>query len=344
MTSYLRYVFSPTPILPSNGPILGRLLSRLTIRYPLMRLSSTKTQSESPPLTTSIKHDIVSHSLPAITPGSQHHSSLSTFLAHATRTSLSPTSNVYIGTHYEYTVLRALAPLGFTLTRTGRTSDNGIDLLGTWTVPSHPLPLRVLVQCKSHARALKPEHVRELEGAFGGAPAGWRGDGVLGFLVSPKTTSKGVREALGRSKWPVGYFMIDGNGNVGDNGTASMAGEFTRNGKVRQLLWNHEAAKNGLEGLGVTVRHGEKTGIENGVAREVALMWNGRVITRTEGEEGGDLEELVVEKQVVKNKRGRPRKDTTVTVVAEQIPDPHQETRRNKDGSVRKKPGPRKKG
>jgi hypothetical protein len=203
----------------------------------------------------------------------------------------------------------------------------------------------VLVQCKSHARALKPEHVRELEGAFGGAPAGWRGEGVLGFLVSPKTTSRGVREALGRSKWPVGYFMVDGNGRVADSGTSAVPGGFAPLGKVRQLLWNHEAAKHGLEGLGVTVRHDEKLGVHAGTAKEVALMWNGCVITESSGKEGSrGLEEVIVEKQLVKNKRGRPRKDATRTVVAEQIPDPDQEAKRNKDGTLRKKPGRRKKG
>src|SRR6201994_1617377 len=155
-----------------------------------------------------------------IIPGSQYHSSLPTFLTHARSTNLSPNSPVYIGTYYEYIVLSALAPLGFSLVRTGRTSDNGIDLLGTWSLPHMAAPMRVLIQCKSHVRPLRPEHVRELEGAVAGAPSGWKD--ALGILVSPREGSKGVRERVSTSKYPVGYLMVDGNGN-GNNDTANAA-------------------------------------------------------------------------------------------------------------------------
>src|SRR6266480_4757653 len=142
-----------------------------------------------------------------ITPGSDHHNSLPTFIAYAKRTNLSQSSTVYVGTHYEYLVQSALTRLNFTLTRTGSGNDHGIDLLGHWHVPSLPAsaPMRVLLQCKARSAPLGPSHVRELEGAFAGAPAGWRGEGVLGLLVANREATRGMREALGRSGLPLGY-------------------------------------------------------------------------------------------------------------------------------------------
>jgi hypothetical protein len=228
-----------------------------------------------------------------IEPGSAHHHDLPSFLAYAATTNLSPTSTVYRGTHYEYTVAASLARLGLALTRTGRAADRGIDLLGTWhvpapphpppstttatTAPSTPLPppLRVLVQCKNAAR-VSPEAVRGLEGAFAGAPARWRGRaGTLGLLASAVPATKGVREAVGRSTWPLAFAMVE-PGEVG--------------GLVRQLVWNRAAEATGLAGLGVTVRY-----LDEGRRSEVALTWNGWVLDPVEepgrsdagGENGG---------------------------------------------------------
>jgi len=47
-----------------------------------------------------------------------------------------------------------------------REVDYGIDLLGTWSVPSALQPLKVLIQCKAFARKIEPSQARELEGAF----------------------------------------------------------------------------------------------------------------------------------------------------------------------------------
>ncbi|KAK4112186.1 hypothetical protein N656DRAFT_683502, partial [Canariomyces notabilis] len=183
---------------------------------------------------------------------SQQHTDLSSFLSYAARTNLSPNSTVYIGTHFEYTALNALASYGFSLRRVGGSSDYGIDLLGTWSLPGLlPRPLRVLAQCKAVQRP-GPHLVRELEGAFVGAPAGWRGSsGVLGLLVTERAATKGIRDALARSKWPMGFVAC------------------SRAGKVEQVLWNERAQGEGLEGVLVGKRY-TATG-----EREVALSWNG---------------------------------------------------------------------
>jgi len=169
---------------------------------------------------------------------------------------MDPTSTTYVGTHYEYTVQAALSRLGMSLKRIGGKSDYGIDLLGTWSLPPAPQPLKVLIQCKAFARKVEPSQARELEGAFVGAPTGWRGAGVLGFLVSRKPATKGVREALGRSRWPMGYVLCEDDG------------------RVLQMLWNRRAEQEGLEGIGVGLKYGG--GEKN--EREVILTWKGDTI------------------------------------------------------------------
>lgn len=239
------------------------------------------------PLSLHISRWTSSSAIPPIPRGSVHHDDLTSFLRHAQTTGLSATSTVYIGTHYEYTAINSLRRLGFTLTRTGRSADLGIDLVGEWRVPSSPVPLRTIMQCKARSRKLAPESVRELEGAFAGAPAGWRADGTVGFLVAAEAATKGVREALGRSRLPLGFVQVG------------------REGDVKQMLWNRVAGDGGLEEMGVTLRHraskiddAEKgSGIRT--EPDIILTYAGKALpyTPTVDEERGTV-----------RKRGRPRK------------------------------------
>ncbi|KAI5240924.1 hypothetical protein E4T43_05709 [Aureobasidium subglaciale] len=185
----------------------------------------------------------------AVAHGSLHHNTLDEFLAYATTANLSPTSTVYRGTHYEYTVANSLTRLAFSLTRVGRTSDLGIDLLGSWAIPSRPAPLNILIQCK--AETPKPSMIRELEGAVVGAPTRYRGEGTLAILAAAKEATKGVRDAVGRSRLPMAYLNI------------------TTEGSVRQFVWNQAAVECALESVGVTLRY-----LANGES-EVALTWRG---------------------------------------------------------------------
>jgi hypothetical protein len=188
---------------------------------------------------------------------SPNHHDLPSFLEYATRIEMDPKSTTYVGTHYEYTVQNALERLGMSLKRIGGKSDYGIDLLGTWPAPSASEPLKVLVQCKAFARKIEPSQARELEGAFVGAPIGWRGTGVLGLLVSQKSATKGVRDALGRSRWPMGYVLCGPDG------------------KVLQMLWNRRAEQEGLEGIDVGLKYAGGDRNE----KEVVLMWKGEPIS-----------------------------------------------------------------
>ncbi|KAJ9629430.1 hypothetical protein H2203_001804 [Taxawa tesnikishii (nom. ined.)] len=196
---------------------------------------------------------------PAITPGSSKHHDLASFMAYAERQGLPRSTNVFVGIHYEYTVAAVLQNFGFALTRTGRASDLGIDLLGHWTLPGAPGEMRVLVQCK--AEKPRPTFVRELEGAYVGAPAGWRSGGVLALLVAKEEATKGIRDAITRSKLPMGFLNI------------------TEDGRIRQFLWNQSAAEWGLEGVGVALRHSlvkNEDGNKVEVEEEITLTWKGR--------------------------------------------------------------------
>ncbi|KAI1807138.1 hypothetical protein F4811DRAFT_36464 [Daldinia bambusicola] len=203
----------------------------------------------------------------------EHHD-LASYAAYAARTGLDVKSKTYVGTQYEYAVAASLAALGFDLKRVGGRSDCGIDLLGTWRVPSSPghgsasasasapVPLRVLVQCKasaSQSTKVGPHHVRELEGAFAGAPPGWRaGPGLLAFLVSQRPATAGVRDALAASRWPMGYFMYSEKG-----------------GGLQQMLWNSRAEEEGLEGMGVSVGYFDSSAAEE-TAKRLVLTWKGK--------------------------------------------------------------------
>ncbi|CAN8102173.1 unnamed protein product [Discula destructiva] len=193
-------------------------------------------------------------------PPTTNHHDLASFLEHAERSGLDPKSTLYVGTHYEYTVAQTLGKYRFYLRRIGGHSDYGTDLLGTWTVPSAPEPLKVLVQCKAIARKSAPNLIRELEGAFVGAPVGWRGHGVVGIFVTEKPATKGVRDSLGRSKWPMGFISC------------------TREGRVQQMLWNQRAEEEGLEGLGVGMRHSRDEEVP-----QILLTWRGKHLALTKG-------------------------------------------------------------
>ncbi|KKA29795.1 hypothetical protein TD95_003094 [Thielaviopsis punctulata] len=183
------------------------------------------------------------------------HRDMRSFLHYASRSGLDPKSTVFVGTYYEYLVGDTLARYGFHLRRIGGASDGGIDLLGEWTPPSTKEPIRVLVQCKGGKQNTGPRLIRELEGAFVSAPVGWRGDRVLGIFTSENTATKGMRDAMARSKWPMATITCTSN-----NG-----------GSLYQFLWNRAADNIGLNGLGVDIKRSPANDTE-----VLVLTWEGK--------------------------------------------------------------------
>jgi hypothetical protein len=101
-----------------------------------------------------------------------------------------------------------------------------------------------------------PSFIRELEGSFGGAPPGWQGSNVIAFLVSEQPSTKGIRESLGRSSLPMGFISC------------------SKDGLVRQMMWNFRAEQEGLGAMGVTVGYPDSG---KGTPR-IVLTWNGKPI------------------------------------------------------------------
>ncbi|KAL4920189.1 hypothetical protein BDW62DRAFT_199274 [Aspergillus aurantiobrunneus] len=202
---------------------------------------------------------------------SPSHSDLPSFLSYANRTALSESTTTYQGTVYEYNVQSHLRTAAFNLHRVGGRSDLGIDLSGTWHVGPNPVfdpPVRVIVQCKALKTKIGPNIVRELEGVTARhfAPSAGAGAGVI---VSPREATKGVREALGKSRMPLVWMMVG------------------REGGMRQLLWNWRVEALGLGGLGVEVLYSGDFGEDRHTRVETRLMWEGKEVqTMDEIEEG----------------------------------------------------------
>lgn len=240
-----------------------RLHHGLAAKY-WFRTSSDLINTSRPFSSSRIDHDLTPFTrrlfkLPcAPTPPSQNHHNLETFLSYAERISLPPTSTVYVGTHYEYTVLTSLRRYALALHRIGGRDDAGIDLVGTWHLPGREREraIRVLVQCKALKAKLGPNLVRELEGAIRQAPVGWRTVQAVGVLVSPREATKGVRDALARSSYPLLWMMVE------------------RDGTLRQALWNSRVEEMGLQPLGVETRYNTAE-TDGSLIREVALTWDG---------------------------------------------------------------------
>lgn len=91
----------------------------------------------------------------------------------------------------------------------------------------------------------------------------------MGLLMTDRVATKGIRDALGRSTWPMVFVTC------------------SKQGRITQFLWNARAEEEGglgSGGLGVVMRHEEGKG-EDG--KEVVLTWKGRRIEFEEKEGEG---------------------------------------------------------
>ena len=191
------------------------------------------------------------------------HTDITSFLTHATSTNLSPKSTYYVGTLYEYTVLRALRTLNISLHRTGGTDDRGIDLRGRWLLPTHTHysdGIPVIVQCKAEKRPMGPRYLRELEGATATEEAG-----TLFLLATLSRFTEGARRVVMGSERAMGVVVVGG---------------YDVGGDVRQFIWNAAAGRLVGNELGVKTVFdlGEEEEREDGVGSRVVLTWNGSTI------------------------------------------------------------------
>ena len=124
------------------------------------------------------------------------------------------------------------------------------------------------MQCKSFKTKLGPNLVRELEGSFRQSPGDKTttsndntvgGGGKVGILVSTREATKGVRDAMARSAYPLMWMMVE------------------RNGALQQALWNAKVEELGLGALGVEVQYGVG-GPDSTTKGNIALTWDGEEI------------------------------------------------------------------
>ncbi len=78
----------------------------------------------------------------------------------------------------------------------------------------------------------------------------------MGLLAASRPATKGIRESLMRSRWPMGFIFC------------------SRLGLVQQILWNGCATDEGLDGLGVTMRYAPGSGQD----QQLVLTWNGEQV------------------------------------------------------------------
>ena len=189
------------------------------------------------------------------------HTDLTSFLTHAVSTNLSTKSTYYVGTLYEYTVLRALRTFNISLHRTGGSDDRGIDLRGRWLLPQHETysdGIPVIVQCKAEKRALGPKYLRELEGAT----ATEERDTIV-LLATVSRFTEGARRFILSCERAMGVVVVGG---------------YDFGGEVSQFIWNAAAGRLLGSEMGVKMVFDPGAAEDGVVASRVVLTWNGSII------------------------------------------------------------------
>lgn len=193
------------------------------------------------------------------------HTDITSFLAHASSTKLSPKSTYYVGTLYEYTVLRALRTLNICLHRTGGTDDRGVDLRGRWLLPTHQHyadGIPIIVQCKAEKCAMGPKYLRELEGTTAAEETG-----TLVLLATVSRFTEGARRVVMGSERAMGVVVVGG---------------YEFGGEIRQFIWNAAAGRLVGNEFGVKTVFDlggcGKGNEEEGMGSRVVLTWKGSII------------------------------------------------------------------
>ncbi|CAK3811514.1 unnamed protein product [Lecanosticta acicola] len=163
------------------------------------------------------------------------HHDLESYLRFAKASGKNLESRLHKGTVYEYTVQKELRTYGFSLQHRGRTKDLGIDLIGSWKLPSAPGQLQVVIQCKAGKNT--SAHIRELEGTALNAPYSHRVKNKLALLISATKATTGVLEAMQRSQLPMAFAYISRDGLMHQFTTNVAAEEVSLNGLSQKVVY-----------------------------------------------------------------------------------------------------------
>ncbi|KAJ3006065.1 hypothetical protein HKX48_000312 [Thoreauomyces humboldtii] len=165
----------------------------------------------------SLTHLRISHSLsspPGLFPRRRHTTSDSFDVSGDTPP---PLSTVAIGNLFEESCVTSLSRHGMHLRRIGGKDDRGVDLRGTWTLPSSPSsPLQprtrphspttipLIVQCKHERSKLGPKYMRELEGTLGREPSD-----TIAIMACREGYSTTAKEMVYGSPCPIALVVVD---------------------------------------------------------------------------------------------------------------------------------------
>ncbi|TPX48274.1 hypothetical protein SeMB42_g03060 [Synchytrium endobioticum] len=129
-----------------------------------------------------------------------------------------PLSAVEKGLALERAAIKVLSRFHFQLRHVGGANDRGVDLRGTWPLPSARSsppsqqlsppslipPINVIIQCKNEATCIGPKVIRELEGTL------TKETGLtLGLLVTSNGLSRRALDAIQAATLPIGFATID---------------------------------------------------------------------------------------------------------------------------------------
>ncbi|KAF8979537.1 hypothetical protein BGZ46_005304 [Entomortierella lignicola] len=176
-------------------------------------------------------------------------------------------STIYKGTLFEYQTQEVLMKcLGIYTQRTAGAGDLGVDLRGTWFLPTSASPrpgdkvrhLKVIVQCKSTNTRIGPNFVRELQGSLS-----YESQPTMAILAISSDFTKHSFLPYAMSLWPMALVVID-----------------VKNHKCKKLMWN-KAAEKVMHG----VQLGEELvrGIDGKIESRPVLCYKGSVLERVPG-------------------------------------------------------------
>ena len=139
------------------------------------------------------------------------------------------------------------------------------------------------MQCKNLKAKAGPNLIRELEGAFVGAPPGWKGESVVAVLCAGREATKGVRETIRGARRGLVWIMVEDINRAGEGKEFDADIEAEGTGRIRQVLWNDRVASLGLEGIGVQLKY---LAPQDGrpVDKEAVLTWKGEMWEPDSGE------------------------------------------------------------
>ena len=132
------------------------------------------------------------------------------------------------------------------------------------------------MQCKNLKSKAGPNLIRELEGAFVGAPPGWKGESAVAVLCASREATKGVREAIRGARRGLVWIMVEDIHKAREEKDLNTDTEVEETGRIRQVLWNDRVATLGLEGIGVQIKYTAPQG-SGMVDKEAVLTWKGEM-------------------------------------------------------------------